>query len=450
MCGPATRPLYRVACAVACILAVGCVNSIKNTVPAQCLPEEIRGPSSEGLESIDFTRLGQKAPASHVIGPGDILGIYIQGLLGNGQEVQLDTTFPPDLGDRPTKAWYEHPDSLRDPSIPAVAVGTPIEVMHDGTIALPYAQETFVSGLTVIEAREKIREIYTSKLELLQRGHDSVRVTVIKPRTIQALVLREDSINKWPIFKQNNSTLAVKRGSGVGVDLPVYQNDVLHALTESGGLPGSDSADEVWVLHSASLEHRDRVVPTLNKDMQTYGGMSSRVIRIPLKVWPGQDVDFDPADVILESGDVVFIPARDREHFFVGGVLNGLQVYLPRDYELDVVKAIAMAGGQTVGPPGGALFSKQSPGPIYPPTRVLILRKTPGGEQVTIHVDLKKAIKEPGERIPIRAGDVILLQFTPGQIAGNLALNAFRFRMGFSRSFFSSNAPAGGKFSVFK
>jgi len=78
-----------------------------------------------------------------------------------------------------------------------------------------------------------------------------INVTLIKARSIQALVLREDSIMKWPIFKANASTLAVKRGSGMAIDLPVYQNDVLHALTETGGLPGSDAGDEVWVLHGA-------------------------------------------------------------------------------------------------------------------------------------------------------------------------------------------------------
>jgi hypothetical protein len=147
--------------------------------------------------------------------------------------------------------------------------------------------------------------------------------------------------------------------------------------------------------------------------------------------------------VILETGDVVFIPARDREHFFVGGVLGGLQVYLPRDYELDVVGAIAMAGGSPAGPQGsaaGALFGKfgSGPGAILPPTRVLILRKVAGGEQVTIHVDLKKALHDRKERIPIRAGDVILLQFTPGEIVGNTLLNVLNFNASISRTFFST------------
>jgi hypothetical protein len=436
MCETTARLLRVLACitfALTCVCSIGCVNSLKHAIPAQCLPPEILGPSRDDLEPIDFTLLGQKPPPYHVIGPNDILGIYIHGVLGNGQEIEPETHFPAKFGDSATGNFT------------APAVGSPVTVMADGTIALPAVPPVQVNGLTLTEATQKIREVYTAK-QLLQPGRDVVKVALIKARSVQALVLREDSIMNWPIFKANNATLAVKRGSGKAVDLPVYQNDVLHALTETGGLPGSDACDEIWVLHGTNKEHWDALAAGLSREngpmsgaTKSPTGLESRVTKIPLKVLRGQSISVTKADVILETGDVVFIPARDREHFFVGGILNGQQVYLPRDYELDVIGAIAMAGGSPVGPPGNApLFNNQSPGSILPPTRVLILRKVPGGEQITIHVDLKKALHDRRERIPIRAGDVILLQYTPCQMVGNFLLNAVQFNASISRGYFTN------------
>jgi hypothetical protein len=305
-----------------------------------------------------------------------------------------------------------------------------------------------VAGLTLVEANERIRDAYTGERQLLQPGRDLINVTLIKARSVQVLVMREDSIMNWPILKGNSSTLLVKRGSGNGIDLPVYQNDVLHVLGETGGLPGSDAPNEVWVLHGTRKEQWDTMTAALDRNPDVArlvprdADAPSRLVRIPLKVLPGEPPGFTPADVILESGDVVYIPSRDFEHFFVGGVLQGQQVFLPRDYELDVIGAIAMAGGSATGPPGsaaGSLFGKigSGPGAILPPTRVLILRKIPGGDQVTIHVDMKKALHDRRERLPIRAGDVILLQFTPGEIVGNYFLNLFNFNASISRTFFT-------------
>ncbi len=420
--------------AVTCACSMGCVNSLRNTIPAQCLAPELLDPSRDDLVPIDFTLLGQKPPPAHVIGPDDILGVYILGVLGNGQGIQPETHFPNKFGDSATGNFT------------APAVGSPVTVMADGTIALPHVPPVPVAGLTLTEATQKIREVYAAE-QLIQPGRDVIKVAVIKARSVQVLVLREDSIMNWPIFKQNTQTLAVKRGSGKAVDLPVYQNDVLHALTETGGLPGSDACDEVWVLHGGHKEHWEAVAASLTKEsgpvdggLDRSTGLEARITKVPLKILSGQSISITPSEMILENGDVVFIPARDREHFFVGGVLNGQQVYLPRDYELDVIGAIAMAGGSPAGPPGGALFSGQSPGAMLPPTRVLILRKIPGREQVMIHVDLKKALRDRKERILIHPGDVILLQYTPCQIVGNYLINAINFNANISRGYFT-NVP---------
>ena len=39
-----------------------------------------------------------------------------------------------------------------------------------------------------------------------------------------------------------------KRGSGRVVNLPAYSNDVLHALAETGGLPGLDAENTIYII----------------------------------------------------------------------------------------------------------------------------------------------------------------------------------------------------------
>ena len=92
MCASAQllRVLGCVVLALACVCSMGCVNSLKNTIPAQCLSPELLDPSRDDLTPINFTLLGQKPPLAHVIGPDDILGIYIYGVFGHGQGIEPD------------------------------------------------------------------------------------------------------------------------------------------------------------------------------------------------------------------------------------------------------------------------------------------------------------------------------------------------------------------------
>ncbi len=41
------------------------------------------------------------------------------------------------------------------------------------------------------------------------------------------------------------------------------------------------------------------------------------------------------------------IQSRDREKFYTGGVLGGGEHLLPRDYDLDILVAIAIAGARS-------------------------------------------------------------------------------------------------------
>jgi hypothetical protein len=212
---------------------------------------------------------------------------------------------------------------------------------------------------------------------------------------------------------------------GTTVNLPAYKNDVLNALAETGGLPGVSAKNEVKILRSSLMDarKRDQFVrefyaqkcpepclchPPLPDD--------PAIVRIPLRLPPGETPSFRPEDIILHDGDLVLIESRDTEVFYTGGLLGGGQFPLPRDYDLDVLGALAIAGSGLGGVGGrnnggggnnfgGGGINAASVGGV-PPTNLFILRKTPCNGQITIAVDLGRAARDPSARPLIQPGDV--------------------------------------------
>jgi hypothetical protein len=145
-----------------------------------------------------------------------------------------------------------------------------------------------------------------------------------------------------------------------------------------------------------------------------------RIIRIPVRLGPGETVDLREQDVILEDGDIVFIESRETEVFYTGGLLGGGQFTLPRDYDLNVLQAIAVAQGQRMGMGGGGSRGTNSIGGqsvlnsdvTIGASSVVILRYLEDGRLVPIEVDLYKARTDVAEQVIIQPGDYILLQYT--------------------------------------
>ena len=139
------------------------------------------------------------------------------------------------------------------------------------------------------------------------------------------------------------------------------------------------------------------------------------VIRIPIRLGPGETADIREEDIILQDGDIVFIESRDTEVFFTGGLLGGGQFTLPRDYDLDILQALSIAtsrGNAGASRVVGGLSALNNDVSISPST-VIVLRKLPDGGEVPIKIDLYRARTDLSERIAIQPGDYILLQYTP-------------------------------------
>jgi hypothetical protein len=226
-----------------------------------------------------------------------------------------------------------------------------------------------------------------------------------------------------------------RTGTGHVLDLPAYKNDLMHALAQTGGLPGLNAKNEVKILRSnrADAATREEFVRRFYEMYACNPCMcppplpdDPSVVRIPLRIRPTEKLNFRPEDVVLYDGDIVYIEARDTEFFYTGGLLPGGQWPLPRDYDIDVLGAIALAGqGVGGGRPVGQSFFLTPGVSGATPTQIYVLRRTPCNGQVIISIDMNRAIHNPRERILVQAGDTIALRYKPVEELVNFGIGTF-------------------------
>jgi len=167
------------------------------------------------------------------------------------------------------------------------------------------------------------------------------------------------------------------------------------------------------------------------------------VTKIPLRYHPSRPPTFTDEDILLTEGDIVIIRSRDRETFYSAGLLGGGEHLLPRDKDLDVIGAIAIAGGPigSIGSGIGGVGSGQNGNGggrngYCQPSEVIVMRELPCDNQIAIKIDLNKAIADKSERILIKPGDVVLLRYTVHEELGNLVLNLLQFNFLFGANRF--------------
>src|SRR5262249_18849004 len=81
-----SRRLFALAGLLVVCLINGCAavtNPTVDGIPVRRLPPEVYGKSRENERPIPLTALRQKPPEAHLVGPGDVLGVYVEGVLGD-------------------------------------------------------------------------------------------------------------------------------------------------------------------------------------------------------------------------------------------------------------------------------------------------------------------------------------------------------------------------------
>lgn len=419
--------------AVATLLP-GCAalsNPTVNAIPVNRLPTEVLGESREVEQTIPEKFLKANKQDPYILAPNDVLGVYIKNITGDEKGIPPVVTLP---------------DSRLPPSI-----GYPFVIREDGTVSLPLAIAPIkVAGMSQIEAEKEIKRKYVEEWQILKPENASVSVTLQKQRTNAIYVLRQDS---GAVSFGGGSLNNTKRGTGIVLDLQYNESDVATALSRTGGLPGLDAKNEVLIFRGAYRPDRDgkMAMPDLKKikggktvlTRDPDGNPGLEVVRIPLRLKPGVKVPFTPEDVRLGDGDALFIETRETELFYTGGLLPAGEFVLPRDYDLDVLEAIAQARGPLLN--GGQSGSNNlgvaiSPGVGAPnPTCLTIIRRWPEGKAIIIRVDVAKAFQDPRERINIKPGDFLVLQESFGESITRYMLQTFNINY-FSQIFSSQTA----------
>ena len=401
-----------VALAMVSSIFTGC--STISSIPVSRVPGEILSAErKDDFIDISMLRLRQDPPEVYLLGPGDVLGIYIKGVLGDEQEL------PP--------VHYPE-DSNRPP-----AIGYPVPIREDGTLALPIVDPIKVEGISLVEATKAVRDAYTYPRQIIKENEEQIIVTLIQQRKIRVQVIREESGGKDGVSK---------RGTGHVVDLPAYENDLLHALSETGGMPGTDARNEVMIYRGMydQGKNADVILDELSKTKCQDQCVDPcfcderpipdppYVTRIPLRYSPANPPTFTKEDIILNEGDIVIIRSRDQETFYTAGMLGGGEHPLPRDKDLDIIGAIAVAGGSlgSTGSGIGAIGMRNGGGGHQQgcqPSEAIVVRELPCGNSISMRVDLNKALQDPSQRIFIKPNDVVILRYTITEEIGNALLN---------------------------
>jgi hypothetical protein len=408
----------------------GCQSVLRCSIRPNDLHFDAIPESRSTQVQIDHRLLGTPIDAEHTVTKGDVLGIYIADVLGDREELP-QVAYP----------------SFRTKNSPIEPfVGQPIKVESDGTIKLPYVSPIQVEGMSLPKVRDAISKQYVNVEGVVKEGRSNVFVSLITPRFHRIYVVRQDTRYNMPGLITTREQEISRRWSGTTLYLEPKECSVLTALMRTGGLPGIDAQNELWVMKGIPKEDlQDVCIPMLKKlegpSPMMIPKSTSKLIRIPLMQQLGEELPFSQEDVVLGDGDVVFLPRRDGDHFMTGGMLPSGRYPLPRDRDLDILEAIAISTGPQLGPGSGTRPPNYAGGGkgILPPTDVVIIRRLSTANQIKIHVDLKRCLDDPSERVRIAPGDLILLKFKKREMVGNIAMNLFNLNFTLSRVLGATN-----------
>jgi polysaccharide export outer membrane protein len=344
--------------------------------PACELPESFRAPLRTGGPPVILASLTTTAPVDYILGANDTLEVTVDGLDSKTENRTLR-----------------------------------VQVAGNGEVNLPLIGAIRLGGLTLHQAQAAVTGAY-------RRGFiekPRVGIVLVQPSSVGIVVLGE--VHSPGAYR-----------------LPKYENDVAHALAVARGLT-SEAASYIEIHRRLAPEETHPGLidnsgangppgsiplppPPLPMEMRQpmeevpppgmLAAAPMRIIKIPVRGCAREPISVD--DVTLRPGDVVMVPKRIHETFYVVGKLSqanfirfslgvperelGSGLLLPPDREIDVVTAVAMAGYID---------------PIDSPTTVTVHRTRPDGTPLLVIVDLIKARYDRQETILVQPGDIIYL-----------------------------------------
>ena len=363
--------------------------------------------------SIDPSRYRAQRKAPYTLDENDVLGVFVEGVLG-------DLYSSPPVQQPP-------PGSKLPP-----AIGFPTMVLHDGTIRLPLIDPVPVRGLTVPQVEQLLKKLYRGGDEPISREGNRIIVTLMRQRTVSVTVIREDQSSARSNGQFQSRGAVANRSDRSGrietLRLPAGDNDLLNALVQSGGLPGVNARDNIQIYRQGyppaspapgrvNLRGGVSSFPRAGQSRSASSLGGGRVDNVPLRSRSGQ-ASFPRSQSRLNDGDIVQIRAKPTEVYYTGGQLRPGEFLIPRDRQLSILEAVSLAGGIPQNRGGIGV-------PQAPPGALTVHRRTAGGGQVSMRFDLGGGFSSVASRTPVRSGDLLILDFSRQERVRNIGTGVF-------------------------
>lgn len=464
------RAAWCVCVAALCTISSGCFAPLSSPgVPATRLPDEFRFPYRTSGQPLNYSSLMAPPPAVYTLGSGDILELNVPDLITRGAQTALRLTVT-DSGDiqiprlglvnvgglslaqAQTRVNEQlDVDILSKPqaSLSLVEKGTINVVVlgavnAPGTHSLPRFQNDIGHALA---AAGGLSEDAGTEIQIHRRnalphmplagsdkhrtatpghsvvirgqsppasvpplpnwGHGQVPATVPSPQGLPV-----DAAPAAPGYSLNPSP---PTGPGGAAAYPATQHfgpetgnpaPGVGTPTLPGYAPAFEAAPQLTPTHPRHFAPLPE--PAAGPRLVVNDMGQPAILTIPLT--SSEPLALAPEQVILSANDVIMVPHRTDEVFYVVGKLSetnrvrfsvgdrdreiGNGFLLPRDREVDVVTAVAMAGYID---------------PIDSPTTVTLQRIQADGSPLLVTVDLFEARRNPRATLLVRPNDIIYL-----------------------------------------
>ncbi len=434
-------------------------------IPARDLPDSFRTPTRSTAPRLNMSHLALPAPKEYLLGVNDTLEVTIPDLLRRGEitpiqvqvtstgEIQLPLVADVKVGGMTVpQAQKAVNDAYEGVLVNPRAV---VRLFSKATVDIAVLGEVTTPGHYPLNKYENDVAHAIAAATGLTKDADMV-VEIHRQGTIHRIDPRKLPMPPQPApgveggmaknggaRKIKGVTVSIASGFEPSKDKLVFekQNGIQGKYDSNKGvltLEGLASVEQYEAaLRSVSYEnsHEDLLDAERNvtfdvkvdeapydADAPQAAPREQSIVKIPLRgaeldgpmgpndvvKYPGDGLTLQ--DISLEQGDVVVVPRRRREVFWVVGQLNyqlgsrfslrqddrdlGNGFNLPLDRDIDVVTGVAMAGYID---------------PIDSPTTVTVHRNQPDGPPLLIVVDLIKARYDERETVLIKPGDIIYI-----------------------------------------
>lgn len=335
-----------------------CVGCQSGHYRASNMPADMQASSTAGSQTMTLARLNGMAGGSSKLAVGDLLHVTI--LTGLEEEV----------------------------------VAKPARIAEDGTIQAPPIGSVAVANLDEQEAGEQI------KAASIQRGiYVNPEVTV---------KVAERAVNNITVLGavMNPGTHEIPRGT----------SNLVAALAAAGGL-GEEAGTEIEVLRQPAPFLAKQQPPESGIQLASFSppqlaSPTARTERIDLAM----AANGSPIDLRLGDQDVVMVHPADKRVIHVAGLVrNSNQFEMPKDQDLHVLDAIAMAGGRS--------------SPVA--DKVYVIRRTDEQSQpAVIQLSVADAKVNGAENIRLAPGDMVSVEATALTTMVDTLSNVFRITAG--------------------